>query len=67
MNTRKAYQNVIIIILVVISFMSLMGMACDEGPTPDNSYGITSPVTEVEQAVQNALQPHQQNILSGGN
>lgn len=54
MNTRKAYQNVIGIILAVISFMSLMGMACDEGPNPS-------------EIIINAAVPTQQNILSGGN
>jgi hypothetical protein len=67
MNTRKAYQNVIVIILSIVSFFSLMGMACDDGPSPDNAYGVTSPVTEVEQAIQNVINPDQQNVLSGGN
>ena len=38
MNTRKAYQNVVGLILAVVSFMSLLGIACDNGGTikPDN-------------------------------
>jgi hypothetical protein len=67
MNTRKAYTNVLKVALGIIMFFSFMSQACDEGPTPDNSYGITSPVTEVEQAVQNVINPDQANTLSGGN
>ena len=33
MNTRKAYQNVVGLILAVVSFMSLLGIACDDGGT----------------------------------
>lgn len=63
-NNNPVRKSIIMFVSFAIAFMAMVSMACDEGPSPDNGYGITSPVTEVEQAVQNALQPHQQDTLS---
>jgi hypothetical protein len=57
MTTRKAYQNVVTVIFVVISFLSAMGIACNDGPA-----NCTDPVT----CAAALAVPTQQNILSGG-
>lgn len=52
MNTRKAYTNVVGVIMTVIMFFSLMSMACDDNPCANGSAcGLTSPHTAAEQSV----------------
>lgn len=56
MNTRKAYTNVIKLVLGVVMFLSAMGIACDDNPCANGTAcGLTSPVTSAEQAVINAV------------
>lgn len=67
MNTRKAYTNVIKVIMGIIFFFSAMSMACDDNPCVNGSAcGLTSPVTQVEQTIINAVdQDCTDNVLSG--
>lgn len=67
MNHKSVNAKIAVLLAVVVMFLAQM--ACDDGPTPPcaNACGVTSPVTEVESAVQRMIQPNQDNILSGGN
>ncbi len=67
MNTTKAYKNVIQIILAIGLFITAMGTACEDNPCADGSAcGLTSPVTEVERAIINAVDDDcTDNVLSG--
>ena len=66
MNTRKAYTNVIKVVMGIIMFFSLMSMACDE--TPCASLIDASCTTSVERTVGDMLAgDNPQNVLSGGN
>lgn len=61
MNTRKAYTNVIVFILVLISILNIGNVACD-----DPSTVLTSPVTNAEQTIINAVDGDcTDNVLSG--
>lgn len=68
MNTNKSINAKVAVVAAVV-VMFLANLACDDGPTPPcaNACGVTSPVTQVEQAVMDAVQPDQDNTLSGGN
>ena len=64
MNTKKVRNLVIAGAIVIASLLS----ACKDNPCANGTAcGLTSPVTSVEQAVMDAIQPNQQNLLSGGN
>jgi predicted short-subunit dehydrogenase-like oxidoreductase (DUF2520 family) len=64
MNTKKVRNLVIAGAIVIASLLS----ACKDNPCANGSAcGLTSPVTNAEQAVIDFIQPNQQNLLSGGN
>lgn len=67
MTTQKAYTNVVKVVMVVIMFFALMSMACDDNPCANGSAcGLTSPVTDAERMIQQAVDHDcTDNVLSG--
>lgn len=63
MNTK----NVRIAIFTVAVIISTLLSSCGSKNPCSNACGLTAPVTNVEQSIMNAVQPVQQNTLSGGN
>lgn len=56
MSTQNpARKSMLLLVLFFVVFATFALLACDDGPSPDNAYGITSPVTEIENAVINAV------------
>jgi hypothetical protein len=70
MKTNKSFRSKLAVGAAVVALF-ISSLACDEGPNPvqpcGNACGITSPVTEVENMVIEAIAPDAQNTLSGGN